>query len=109
MNEGRKLAEAGMQAAVDHAERECPGWKERAYEAFVRHAKKYAYFTTEQVRMYSALDVPEPPDRRAWGGVARRAMRNGLVLKDGFVEAVSRTQHSNVLTRFRSLILENRP
>lgn len=42
-------------------------------------------FTTEMVREYAEqMGLPDPPDKRAWGGVIRRAAMSGLMVKKGW-------------------------
>lgn len=73
------------QACADAAERRSPGWVDSAYAAFVAFARAYPdrKFTTEDVRL-AAKGVPEAPDPRAWGAVAQRVKREGVVIPCGW-------------------------
>ena len=91
---GHKMAEiAGSNAGEE--------WREIAFDAFRNHAKTHEFFTTEQVRL-SSLDVPVPPDPRAWGQVAIRAKKEGIVKSESWVRADSRKVHGMVVTLWRS-------
>lgn len=97
--------DAGMQRAVDHADRKIDGWQDMALEAFRDYARRHVTFTTEQVRVASP-NVPNPPDKRAWGHVARRACKEGIVHKIGMVQAKSPTVHCMYVTLYESRVLD---
>lgn len=87
-------------AAHEAAERKSPGWKEDAYHAFKAVGRNLGSFTTEQVRALSP-EIRAPRDERAWGGVALRALRDGLIVPDGFVRAQSRSVHGQMVRRWK--------
>lgn len=87
----------GAQRAADHAERVDDGWKERAYNAFVVYAALHDEFTTEDVRLYSHW-IETPPDLRAWGHIALKAMRAGVVRKVGLGRSPRREAHQAFIT-----------
>ena len=93
---GHEMAER----AADHAGDE---WKEIAFNAFRRHAEKNRAFLREDVR-WACPDVPPPPDTRAWGHVALRAKREGIVRAIGYVPSTGKTAHGAVCTRWESLL-----
>lgn len=76
---------AGAEMAAAHAGEE---WKAEALAAFVEYAKTHAAFTTEDVRAACAW-VSHPPDARAWGQVALAAVRQGVVVADGWARVKS--------------------
>jgi hypothetical protein len=91
---GHKMAEvAGSNAGED--------WKDLAFQAFRQHAKANPTFTTEQVRIGSP-DIPPPPDPRAWGAVAIKAQREGVVKCETWVRSNNRTCHGRLVTLWRS-------
>ena len=106
MNTAWDLAVQGMEAAADHAERENEGWNQMAFEAFVRYvAAVKEPFMTEEVRWYAeALGVPEPPDNRAWGAVAMRAKRAGLIVSTGYAPQKSVNTHRSPKTLWKSVL-----
>ena len=89
----REARDQGIQQAIDHAEAVVPGWVDQAFAALVdfltinpRH--RGVGFTSEQVREHAAkLGVPQPPHLRSWGGVMRRAAREGVIVKAGITES----------------------
>lgn len=100
---GAELRDAGMQRAVDHADREIPSWQDLALDAFRAYARAHREFTTEDVRLGSP-NVPTPPDKRAWGHVARRACREMVVQRIGLTQAKSPTVHAMYVTLYRSTV-----
>lgn len=86
------LAIAGAQAAADRADRVHGDWTDKAYAAFVAYAKSHQQFTTEDV-ITASPEVPEAPEKRAWGAIALMAKRRGLVRKVGFDTAKSVHAH----------------
>lgn len=78
-----QLGQMAAEAAANHAERESPGWKDLAFDAFVRYAKLAApnEFITKNAREHAerVWGVPLPPDPRAWGHIATRARVEGVV------------------------------
>jgi hypothetical protein len=91
----RALAEArrddGMRRAVDHADAVSPGWGAVAFLLVaawcVRHRGEH--FLAERVREDLEPHLPMPPDRRAWGSVFVRAVREHLIVRVGFGPANS--------------------
>lgn len=100
MNKGLELGHAMADVAVSNAGLD---WKLLALEAMRQHALKKKYFTTEQVRGANP-DFPEPPDRRAWGGIARLAKREGYIQSASWVRAESLSVHGMVVTLWESRI-----
>lgn len=91
---GHGMAEVAADKAGDT-------WKERAYAAFVDYANSHDAFTTEEVRQ-SAVGLGSPPDDRAWGQVALRAKREGVVKSVGWVRANSKSVHGMVVTQWKA-------
>ena len=98
LNKGLVLGRAMAEIAADHAGDE---WKEMAYQEFKNFASRQNIFTTEQVRK-SIPFFPAPPDNRAWGHVALRAKREGIVESHGWVRADSLKVHGMVVTLWRT-------
>ena len=89
------LAELGKARAADHAERESPTWNDRALGYFREFAARGEPFTTEDVRERADKDgLPLPPDKRAWGAVASRAVRLGIIDSVGPIRAKNAETHS---------------
>lgn len=74
----------GMARAIDHAELVHAGWRAKALRAVADYITRDLFigeFTAEDVRDWSKL--PEPPDRRAWGGIMMAAARAGWIKRTG--------------------------
>ena len=100
MNDGLAIGHAMAEVAADNAGEE---WKAAAFYAFKRHAMKHQFFTTEEVRAANP-DMPPPPDDRAWGSIALRAKREGVVVGSSWVRATSRSVHGMVVTQWFSKV-----
>lgn len=97
----RKARDRGMKRAADHADAESEGWQGKALERFRRFAAGRTTFTTEDVRAANQ-DFDKPPDDRAWGQVARAAVKAGLIEKAGYTQASDRRGHCRPVTMWRS-------
>lgn len=106
-NTAKARRDRGMARAVEHANRTQPGWQDLALDAFRAYAVTHPSFTTEQVRTAST-SVQQPPDKRAWGHVARRACKEGIVQKIGMVQAKSPTVHCMYVSLYESRIFAGR-
>ncbi len=73
-------------AAADSA---ISGWSEAALERVINYAQTHESFLMEEVRADLGEEFPLPPDARAWGGVTRRAIKDGVIAKDGYAPARS--------------------
>ncbi|MFJ3048538.1 hypothetical protein ACIPEN_22110 [Herbaspirillum chlorophenolicum] len=84
LNEGTQLgfdlAQAGAARAAEHADHQHADWSDLALQAFRDHAVSHTQFSTEDV-IASAVKLPPPPDKRAWGQVAIKARRLGICVK----------------------------
>jgi hypothetical protein len=97
-HEGLAIGHASADSAASRAG---TAWIAEAMHAFRVHALHNKYFTTEQVRLANP-DIPEPPDRRAWGAVPRIAKKEGIIRAHGWTRADSRTVHGMVVTMWES-------
>lgn len=95
--------------ALGHAMAELAGnnagknWKQLAYNAFVDHAFAHDTFTTEDVRRANP-DLPLPPDNRAWGAIARRAVGQNIITPLGWTRAKNRNVHGRAVVHWKSNI-----
>jgi len=100
MSPGLTLGHKMAEVAADNAGAK---WKERAFNAFKMYATEHQFFITEEVRA-SNPDIPAPPDDRAWGSIALRAGREGIVRGNGWVRGINRSGHGRLVTQWNSLI-----
>lgn len=100
-----ELAGEGMDRAVDHADRVTPGWSDRAYQLLEQYAVSHWQFMTEDVRNWAhKLGLPEAPSGRAWGAVALRGCREGIISREGYRKTVNPLAHGTPATLWRSQI-----
>lgn len=92
-NEGFKLAMAGAEQAVQHANEVNKGWGEEAFEMIKRYPEKK--FMTESVAAWAYLHgLTRPPSGRAWGAVVMRAYREGYIKRIGYEPVANPRAHS---------------
>ena len=100
----KQQRDAAIARAVEHADAVQPSWSDHAYAFLIAYLRAHASFTTEQVRDAAAGTIPEPPSRRAWGSVTLRAVRAGLIIRKGYVNAHDPKVHCNVVTLWQSQV-----
>lgn len=85
LTEARARGHNAAQAAADAATKIDPLWMEKAYGALMVYifVRPNQTFTVEDVRK-AATTVAEAPDSRAWGAVALKAKRAGLIVSVGY-------------------------
>jgi hypothetical protein len=98
----RAARDQGMQRVAARADRASHAWNALAFMALEKHARTHAQFMTEDVRVASA--IPDPPDRRAWGPVAHRAVVAGIVAVIEYKRQRSVTCHGSPKPLYRSLV-----
>jgi hypothetical protein len=99
----RELRDEGMKRAVDHAERETPGWQDQA----IGHVRVFAglehEFMCEEARRFAeSRGIAPPPDKRAWGAVMMKCAKLGLIEKVGLGYAKDPKVHMNPASIWRS-------
>lgn len=95
--------DVGMELALEHAEAVNEGWKDEAYSFLVAFAKYNRDFISEDVSdAHVAAQLPQPPTKRAWGSLYRRAARDGVIEQCGMGR--SRLRHASICPRWRSRI-----
>jgi len=93
-------ADTGMLLAASHADRESNDWSTSAQELFEMYAMQHPDgFMTEEVRVWAEkLGFHPPPDNRAWGFIAKKMAREGVVVAAGFAKQRSATCHGSPKT-----------
>ena len=102
----RSAKELGYSAAELAAKRAGEAWKRAAYGAFVGMARTKPFLTTEDVRL--GCELPEPPDRRAWGSITRAAKAERLIEFFAWEASPSRICHGRPINIWKSLIWKKR-
>jgi len=87
---GQELRDRGIEQAVSHAGQK---WTDQAYQFLLLFCNGHAEFMAEDVRRASKGCVPEPPSKRAWGGVIVRASKAGLIERVGYRQVKNAKAH----------------
>ncbi len=83
----RQRAQDGIRRAAVHAGKR---WVRLAVGYVQEYAAKHETFLAEDCREFAEADgLTCPPDSRAWGGVMRRALREGIIVRAGYAPACS--------------------
>lgn len=98
-----QLAEEGAKRAAMHANRVHGDFTDKALLAFRAYAWTHKEFTTEDVRAAFCDAVPPAPDNRAWGHVARMAVRDGICKRVRIAPAKARHCHGTWVSVYESL------
>jgi len=98
---GSELRDEGIKQAIEHANSKTEGWAEKAYNFLLLFIKCNPEFLTEDVRRCSTGIVPEPPSRRAWGGIVVRAAKNGIIESIGYRPVRNPKAHRTPATLWR--------
>lgn len=102
----RELAARGMAIAAAHADAVEPRWNDRAFAMLQRYAAMHREFMTEDARCWAhANGLPMPPDKRAWGSIATRAIRDKIIVRDRFELTRIPPAHATPRPVWRSRIL----
>lgn len=101
----KEAAADGMARAVEHANQVEPEWSDKAGALLRQYAERHSEFMTEDVRVWAHENGLEyPPDPRAWGAVANRAVRAALIQRIGFRPTKIRPAHATPRPVWRSLV-----
>lgn len=103
--DARKARDDGMARAVDHADRDAPGWSNEAYSFLISYARTHDQFIAEQFVAYaehSGLIVP--PTGKAYGAVFKRGAKAGIIERIGF--GVSTKRHASPTPLWQSRIYQ---
>jgi hypothetical protein len=99
-----QLAADGARLAEARANRIHGDWSSKALAAFRQFATQHRDLTTEAVRLEFAGVIPPAPDNRAWGAIAKVAVREGICKPAGVTRARSVHCHGTWVSAYESLI-----
>lgn len=95
--ESRDRRDKGILQAVTHADKVNTGWSEKAYTMFKDWLNGWAQghkFLMEDFRISAHIrGLPDPPSNRAFGQIAVRARKAGLIKSNGQRATRSVTAH----------------
>jgi len=100
---GKQLRDRGIKQAIDHAEKVHENRGEKAYQFLLSYAKNNKEFMTEDVRNASKGIVPEPPSKRAWGGVVVRAKNSGVIQRIDYRNVTNPKAHATPATLWQTI------
>mgnify|MGYP006266456689 CR=1 FL=1 len=93
---GEQLAIAGAELAIENANNQHTNWSEKAFKMLQRYLQTFEAgyeFLAEQARLFAeANGLPEPPSKRAWGGIIIRAAKLNLIESTGKTRKVSNSR-----------------
>jgi hypothetical protein len=83
----RIARDKGIEKAEKSANELHENWSDRAYEWFKRFVSTRSdAFKIEEFRQWSSEVLPAPRSLRAFGGIAMRAAKEGLIKRVGFAQ-----------------------
>jgi hypothetical protein len=92
------LRDIGISNSMENANGAIENWTEKAYLFLVNYAKTNNEFMAEDVRLASSGIVEQPPSNRAWGGIFVRAVKSGLIKKNGYRNVKNAKAHCTPAT-----------
>jgi hypothetical protein len=95
---GEDLRDEGIEQALTHANETTERWSEIAFDFLKRYMLDNPVFMAENVREAATGIVPEPPSKRAWGGILVRAAKEGLISRMGFRNVKNARAHCTPAT-----------
>lgn len=98
IEEGERLREIGMNQAADHAEQVDNGWQQKAFNLLTEWLRKKGtgrQFTMESFRIEMEIEekISKPPSLRAWGSIAVKASKAGIIKKVGHATVINKNAH----------------
>jgi len=93
---GKKLRDAGIKQAIDHAESYSEGWTKLAYEKLLEFlAIHEGSFLAEEFRHFAENNgLESPPNARAYGAIITRASREEKIRKAGHGQVSNPRAHA---------------
>lgn len=99
-----KLRDEGIQTAIDHAGLD---WSEKAYEVFKEWLSGWPTgyaFMFEGFRFSAeARGLETPPSKRAYGAIAVRAKKDGLIQCSGYGKTTDSSSHKTPAAVWRRI------
>ena len=78
---GPQLRDIGIRQSEFNANKEYVNWSDQAYDFAVHFCRYHKELMMEDIRTASKGKVPDPPSLRAWGSIALKLIKNGVVEK----------------------------
>lgn len=108
IEQGEQLKEKGLDRAIDHAESNLPGWKEKIYSLFKTWLKdkRVGYqFRTESFRLWVETNelIETRASKRSYGFICPKAAREGLIEFAGHEKVVNPRAHRCLANTWRRI------
>lgn len=84
IKQGELARDKGIQQSVDNANSTVKNWSDIAYGFLLGYSESHNEFMIEDLREASNGVVQTPPSNRAWGAIAVRAAKNGVIKRKGY-------------------------
>lgn len=105
---GSALRDQGIERAERKANAMHKDWSETAYDFLKGYIKINPVFQVEDVRYASQGVVPSPKSQRAWGGIIRRAAKEGLIFRAGYKNVKNILAHRTPAAVWKSVIINQK-
>lgn len=90
----RHERDKGIEKAIKNANRAHDNWGDKVYALLKDFVHRYSGpFLLEDFRASIAGLIPEPPHKRAYGSVAAKAARLGLITRVGYAQVKNVNSH----------------
>jgi hypothetical protein len=98
VKKARERRDEGITRAVKHADAVSKDWSERAYRFlkwYITSLDRKTTFVIEDVRALAKTKVSleDPPSARAWGSLAVKAVKAGLIKRAGYTQVRNPAAH----------------
>jgi len=92
---GKKLRDAGIAQAIDHADQYSAGWRQEVYEKLLLFLETRSEpFLAEEFREFAeANGIESPPSLRAYGAIIVRAAKEEKIRKVGYSQVTNARAH----------------
>lgn len=97
--------DAGIQQAIEHADQTHDDWSERAYVLLIKYVRPLHYndtFLIEDFRHWATNEqgLPIPPTLRAYGSIAVKARKAGLIRFIEYDHVTNIRAHRSTVSRY---------
>lgn len=101
-SDAAKLRDEGIKRSADRAERESPGWQNRAI-SFIQNYPEET-FMAEDVRPFAYENgLDKPSNEKCWGGVFTRAKNEKMIVAIGLQLTRKAVSHKRPQTLWRKV------
>jgi hypothetical protein len=96
-----------MNRAVDHAEKESPGWKDHCFELFKTWLSQFAVGEIIEIEFFRVWAIEngleQPPSNNSFGHLPRKAFKSGLIKFAGNTRGKNQKSHAGLRCKWEKL------